>query len=438
MGQFIGFSTRGFLLITSMSLAGCMSLPGGDGNVVSRFKSSDPTSTLTAREKEASQSVIISGLQARQSVLPNGGSFDQVATSVMAANSRSAESELRAARLRAEARSKNWLPTIGPSISLTSLGAVVASIVLDQVLFDHGRKKAERDFAKADVEVAAVVLAQDSNERVYTALSLYITAQQARERAALSQASFKDMSHFEWIMEERVKGGVSDMSDLNVLRQKLAEIRSNQNAQTETAGASFAELNAMSVRKLNGVSGMSGVSVRADAAQPLSVMLAEAEKERAIAEAVIARAGHLPGLGVSATAGSNSSGPTLTAGSDTPIGFGTGASLKAIEAAKEGAGRKVSQAVEEANRRLARLQSEAQAAERQAVEAQKLTAQAKQNLDLFQSQYDAGQRQVMDVVGVYETFASAQQNEVQLKYRAVLSRLEIAQELGLLADGSEI
>ncbi len=142
MGQFNGITTRGFLLVSCMSLAGCMSLPGGDGNEVSRFKTTDPTSTLTARQKEAAQSVIISGLQSRQSVLPPGGSFDQVATAVMGASSRAAESELRAARLRAEARSKNWLPSIGPSVSLSSLGAVVASIVVDQVLFDHGRKKA--------------------------------------------------------------------------------------------------------------------------------------------------------------------------------------------------------------------------------------------------------------------------------------------------------
>ncbi len=284
-----------------------------------------------------------------------------------------------------------------------------------------------------------MVLAQDSNERVYTALSLYVAAQQARERAALSQASYKDMSHFEWIMEERVNGGVSDMSDLNVLRQKLAEIRSNQNAQSETAAASFAELNAMSIKKLNGLSGMSQVPVRVDAARPLTVMLAEAEKERAVAEAVIARVGLLPGLGVSGSTGTGgTNGPTLTASGDSNIGFGTPANLKAVEAAKEGAGRKVSQAQEEASRRLARLEQEANAAERQAAEAQRLTVQAKQNLDLFQNQYDAGQRQVMDVVGVYETFASAQQSEVESKYRAVLSRLAIAQELGLLADGSGI
>jgi len=81
---------------------------------------------------------------------------------------------------------------------------------------------------------------------------------------------------------------------------------------------------------------------------------------------------------------------------------------------------------------------EAQGLDRQGMEAQALTAQAKANLDLFQEQYDAGQRQVMDVVGVYETYARAAQSAASLKYRAVLARLEIARDLGLLADGSEI
>jgi adhesin transport system outer membrane protein len=57
---------------------------------------------------------------------------------------------------------------------------------------------------------------------------------------------------------------------------------------------------------------------------------------------------------------------------------------------------------------------------------------------MFQTQYDAGQRQVMDVVGVYETYARQQAHEVDLKYNAVLLQLEIARDLGVLADGGSI
>ena len=152
--------TAGACILAS-ALAGCLSDAGG-GDFVARLKSPDNTSVAkqTHAEKVNSESVIIQGLMQRQSALPDGSAFDQVATAVLAANSRAAEAELRSARLRSEAASKNWLPKIGPQISLTSLGSLVANLVVEQVLFDNGRRKGEREFAVADVEVAAVTLAQ--------------------------------------------------------------------------------------------------------------------------------------------------------------------------------------------------------------------------------------------------------------------------------------
>lgn len=384
------------------------------------------------------QSPIIGALQARRSVLPDGSSFDRIATSVLAANARAAEAELRSARLRAEAQSKNWLPTLGQVVSLTSLGQVLAQIVIDQVLFDHGRKKAERDFAKADVEVAAVSLARDTNDRVYTALGLYILAEEAREKANLNAVALQDMGRFAHIMERRVAGGISDSSDLNILRQKLAEIRSAEAASRETAAASLAELNAMSVDRLDDVRGLAAVPVDATGVRALAVLQAEAEKDRSVAGVRAERADNLPALGAQVLLGRNGADAGLTVKSDTPLGFGTPATLRAIEAATEAAGRRVAQAREDTNRALTRLAQEATALDRQTHEAAGLTAQAKANLDLFQAQYDAGQRQVTDVVGVYETYARAAQSEATLKFRAALVRLEMARDLGMLADGSAI
>ncbi len=67
-----------------------------------------------------------------------------------------------------------------------------------------------------------------------------------------------------------------------------------------------------------------------------------------------------------------------------------------------------------------------------------MTHQVKNNLDLFQAQYEAGQRQVMDVVGVYETFSRQQRSRIEHTYTAARLELAIARELGLLADGDEI
>ena len=382
------------------------------------------------------ESPVIQGLLSRSSVLPSGSAYDRVATAVLAANARAAETELRAARLRASAASKNWLPTIGPRVSLNSLGDVITQIVVDQVLFDNGRKKGERAFAKADVEVAAVALAEDTNDRVATGLDLYLSAAEARESAAVHRATLREMEHFEYIMSERVRGGVSDMSDLNVIRQKLAEIRAAIAASEEAEATAIAELNAMSIQPLNDLRGLEELTVGASAAQPLTVTRAEAEKERTIAQARIDRANQLPGISAQATVGENS-GAGITAGG-TSLGLGTGARLRAIEAAREAAGRQVAQANEDANRTLRRLEGQAQATARQAGEARGLTAQAKANLDLFQDQYKAGQRQVMDVVGVYETFAARQVAEVLLKYEARRVQVELARVQGVLADGEQI
>lgn len=410
----------------------------GPGDTVTRAAPIEPTTALGAARSEATESRTIDTLLSRASALPDGGPFDVVADAVLAANSRAAESELRSARLRAQAAEKNWLPTLGPQVSLTSLSQVAASLVVDQVLFGAGRKKAERAFAKADVEVAAVTLAQDTNQRVFTALSLYLDAQQAREKAVLAARSETDMARFEWVMNERVLGGISNSSDLNVLRQKLAEIRAEQQAQSEAAAAALAELNAMAIRPLGDMAGLSGLNVAANGAEPLAVMLAEAEKTRAIEAARIERAGFLPSVSASAVVGDNSSGPALTMKSDQPLGFGTGASLQAIAAQAEAAERKVGQAREDANRRLRRLESQAGALARQAAEATLLTRAAKRNLDTFQAQYDAGQRQVMDVVGVYEAYARQQEAQADLKFDAARAQLEIARDLGLLADGDKI
>ena len=430
------------MCVSALLVTGCLSNVGGNAGateVVAMQSTTGNTATSkpTHSEKINAQSEIIQGLIARRSVLPSGSAYDRVASAVLAANSRSAESELRAAQMRSRAASKNWLPQIGPNISLSSLGSLVATLVVEQVIYDNGRKKGEREFAVADVEVAAVALATDTNNRVRTGLDLYITAVEAREVHTLSSKTAKDIAHFEWVMQQRVEGGVSDSSDLHILRQKLLEIRASQSAAAETASTAIAELNAMSVGDLGAVRGTPSIPMRAGLAQPLSVTQSEVEKIRAVAAAKVNRASQLPGLSASGTVGQGGS-AGLVVKSDGLLGLGTGDRLRAIEATKEAAGRRVAQATEDANRKLRKFEGQIASKERQAAEAANLTAQAKKNLDLFQAQYDAGQRQVMDVVGVYETFARQQKTEVTLKYEAIRLRVAMAELLGVLADGSEI
>ncbi|MGY3437591.1 MULTISPECIES: TolC family protein [unclassified Marinovum] len=425
-------------------LTGCMAGGDGTGNAVTRFMQAEPAadskaaSTEQAAMKRGEASAIIATLQSRRSILEPKSPYGAVADAVMASSARSAEAELRAARLRAQAASKNWLPSIGPNISLNSLGELVTSLLVEQVLYDNGRKKAERDYAAHDVEFSAVSLSEDSNARVHDALSLYLSGEEGREQVSVSDRSLADMGHFEWVMNERVKGGVSDRSDLNIIQQKLAEIRAERDSAQGDARAALAELAAMAGTSLDHQRGVPAMHVDAGRSQPLEVLRAEADRDRTIAEAKIARAGHLPGLKASGTVTGDGADYGLSVAADQLLGLGTGASLKAIDAAREAAQRKVTQADEDARRKMAALRQRENALAKQLVEANKLARQAKRNLDLFQAQYKGGARQVMDVVGVYETWAKQSKTAISLKYDLARVQIALARDYGLLADGRSI
>ena len=432
-----------WLAVSALALSGCMSdVPGGamfgkppqeaEAEVTRQSGALSPTPGQTDSE-------IIETLLSRQSLLQDRGPFADVARAALNASSRASEAELRSAELRAVAASKNWLPTLGPNISLTSMGDLVTSMLLEQVLFDNGRRKAERAFAAADVEVAAVALSQDMNDRVYTALSLYVTALKGQETAQIDTRALARMREFERIVVGRVNGGVSDRADQRVVEAKINTMRSSQSTAQEVAATAQAELLA-----LTGQTFTADLPGRVRLASPpggrsmLSVLKAEAEADRSVAEATAARAGLLPG--VSATALSEGGDITggLTASAQTPLGFGTPAQMKAIEASKEAAGRKVGEARETAERDASRLRQRLASFQRQEVEARSLAEQSRVTFGLFERQFEAGQRSVMDVINIYEQLVDREREHVEAKYEVILIQLELARDFGVLADGEAI
>ncbi|WP_173485991.1 MULTISPECIES: TolC family protein [unclassified Aliiroseovarius] len=437
--------TRIPLLVTLVaSLSGCMGDIGGrfgEGGFLSGPTGSDEVTRSAPRSfaplPGKAPSEIISKLQFRQSLLKTGTSYDQVARSALAASARPAEAELRAAKLRARAADKNWLPTLGPRVSLSSLGDLVASIVVDQVIFDNGRKKAEREFARADVEAAAVSLSIDTNDRVSTALGLYLSAQAAQEKAAAAGRALGAMREFDRIMTARVKGGVSDISDQSVIRAKLSELQSLYDSETLNAKTAMAELKAMSAEDVSGLRGLDHLPAPQDGLQPLTVLLATAELDRDVAQAKIDRAGLLPGLGAQAVVAEESS-AGLVMTSDQGFGFGTLDNLAAVKAAREGAERRILQAQEDSRRRQAALGQKLVSQQARAAQAKDLVGQARANTQLFQRQFDAGQRTVMDVVGVVENLNRLEQEQVSVRYDIARTEVEIAREFGTLVDGDAI
>ena len=416
----------------SRSPVSMLGMSGPDGEAVSQA----PASALDAEMENGGQSEIIQNLLNRRSVLDNGP-FAQVANAVLAANSRAAEADLRAAKLRAEARANNWLPSIGPNVSLTSLGAVVSTMVVEQVLFDNGRKKAERDYAAADVEVAAVTLAQDTNKRVLAGLELYISAQEASARANVNAAAMERMENYSYVMSERVKGGVSSRVDAQILTQKLNQMQADMASDQETAAGALSELSAMTATPITGVSGISTLNDGNVDRTPLTVMKAQAESTRMIAEATAARAGFLPSLTAGGTLG-NGGGIGLSVGSDNGLSLGTGAALGAIEEQKAAAAARVGQVQENANRALRALEGELASLQRQETQAQSLATQASANFDIYSEQQKAGQRAVPGVVGIFETKVRAEREAVGIKYEIARVMLKIAALNGTLVNGEQI
>lgn len=443
------------LLCVTTCLAGCMtdSLGGGlnfnpphlaedvdttPNSSTQHDRSGKTTDQASDALENVAEGDVFDTLVARKSVLPHNGVYDRVAKAALAAGSRTAETELRSAKLRAEAENKNWLPTLSPNISLTSLGETLASLVVDQVLYDNGKRKAERAYAAADVEVAAVTLSQDQNDRVYNALHLYLTGLRGQEKARTSDGAITQMRGFKRIVDGRVAGGVSDKGDQRMVEGKILDLKASRDLAHEEANVAQAELKAML-----------GATVPAEKVSPLKryapedletldVLKAEAEARRTVAQATAERAAQLPGLSASATLNRDGTTGGLNAGTNLGLGFGTKARLDAIESSKETARENVVEARQDAQREQSRLKQRLISLQRQERETAKLVGESRQTFKLFQSQFKAGQRSVLEVVNIYEQLTRREMERLDAKYEVILVQLELARSLGVLADGGEI
>lgn len=419
------------LVAMALVLTGC----AGEGGLASRMNLR-PADTATVPVEDGS--ALISGLQARRSVLPPGGSYARVADAVLKADAGAAAAELRIARLRSEARAKNWLPNLGPAVTLTSLNGLAAGLLLEQALFDHGRRKAERAYAAADVEVAAVTLSSDINQRVFDGLTHYINAERARAQGAVSARATGRLAGFADVMRQRVEGGLSDRSEMQIITQKLVEMQATQAADREAEISATAELTAMAAMPVDGVRGIDRLSVVGNTMAPLSLVKAQGEGARAIAESRIARAGLMPGLTANADLTSNGIEPGLRLGGAGLLGWGSKEEKAALDATGDVVARRIAEAGETAERRIVALERQIAQLQGQQAEGAAVLAQTEANLDLFAEQYKLGRRTLLELVGQYDSFARLERDQASLSYSIALLELEIARDRGVLVDGARM
>lgn len=423
-------------VMAALGLAGCTGAMMTGADVTSAPQRPGQELSVTRAERKVDGSPVIAELAARRSVLPANSGFDRIARAVLAADTGTARSELRVKQLQAQARSKNWLPSLGPSVSLTSLGSLATSLLLEQVLFDNGRRKAEREFSVADVEVAAVNLSVDGNRRVHQALTLYVDAEAARGRAAVAEVALRRLAEFDRIMALRVQGGVSNMSEQTVLRQKLIEMQASLQSDRDAAALAAAELDALAGVPVSASAGLTTLPGALPPVTPLAVHLAEAEKERTLAELRMARAGYMPGLAAS----SNLTGGGLGVSGSIGNGLrpGRAAALEAVTAGADAAAAGVAQAAQDGARRRQALEMKIANLDRQEAAQTEIAAQTRLNLKRFEEQYKAGVRPLMDLVTQHEALAAMERDLVNMRHDRVRARLDIARDVGLLADGAAL
>lgn len=405
------------------------------GNARAEIDTNEPSLSTAGRD---ASSPIIDSLLARDSVLSASSPYAPVAKTMLDTSSGLAQAELRASKMRSIARDKNWLPTIGPSITLSALGDLAAGLIVEQVLFDNGKRKAERAFAAADVEVSAVALSQDMNDRLHSGLTLYITAAEAHEKAGMAERGLGRMQEFNRVVSVRVTGGLSSLSDQRVIRAKLADMDQEASTHREAERAALSEFGAMTGgHDVTPLTQAYAISVPSTSLVPLDVLRAEAEAKRSVAEAKAARAGLLPSLSAGGILGQKDSAEVVF-GDTANLGVGTGAEIEALKAQERAAAARVAVAKETAARKSARLQNELKALLRQERDTADLVQQTRTNFRLFQEQFEGGQKTVMDVVAVYEQMVQSELKHIDLKYEISFTQLEMARLAGALADGADI
>ncbi|WP_112310272.1 TolC family protein [Pseudogemmobacter bohemicus] len=419
-----------------LALAGCF---GGPQATRSSGSPADPAAAgETAAHLDKKGEVVsekISQLKLRQSILPEDSSFGRVADAVLKSSQASAEAQLRVKRLTARARSKNWLPKLGPDVSLSSLSSIAASLVLDTAIFDRGRRQAERDFAAADVELAAIGLVQDLNKKVYDGLKLYIEAQRAAELAKITEAALTQMAEFERVTKIRVSGGLSDGSEYRLVSQRRSEIEATLLSYQQGEKSAWAELASLAGRPMEAERGLTSLPPDNGTPEPLTVTYAKGEATRTMAEVAVAKSGLLAGIGAGASVGKDGSIDGGLSLDGDILGFGRADNMAALDEALEVTRRKVDEAGRDADRKLVSLTQEINTLALREQADGAVIAQMEGNMGLYTEQYKAGRRSLIELTGQFETLTSMKRDHASLKYQIALARLDIALMRGVLVDG---
>lgn len=427
------------LLSVAVLLSGCMG--GLQPPAMLAFAPGKPPSDLQARQRLSPEgstaSAIVADLAARRSILPPDGVFARIATATHAAAPQVEAAELGLARLKAEAASRNGWPTITPSLSLDGIAGLAARLVVDQPLFDHGRRDAQRDRAAAELDLAAVTLSARQNQRAFDALSRYLDAERARAQAEVAERATARLAEFHRIVTARIKGGLSDRSEEQIIAQTITEMQATLAADRQARTQALADLRLQTGSNMaETLSGLDPLPLSSQA-EPLSVLRQRADGARHLAEARITRANALPGLTATATATEDNVTPGLALGGVT-LGLGSPATLAAAAATPDLVARQTDEARRAAERSRQEVEGRIATLRTRQAQGAEVLRQTRANLDLYAEQYRLGRRSLTDLTAQTAAAARLERDQASLAYDIARLELEIARDAGLLLDGARL
>ncbi|MCT4372360.1 hypothetical protein CLG85_019405 [Yangia mangrovi] len=339
-------------------------------------------------------------------------------------------SELRLAWLRGEAEELAWLPDLGPELSLAALARLSESAQAGPDRFDTPRKQAERDLALAEIDHAALALAEEANALVFEAIDQHLAAEEARARAALLEAAYRDFASLDWPIAQAVGAGLVPAERLQELRAQVALMRAERVSAGAEAQRAHFELAAMGDSRLGGVEGI-GTLRELVSLPPLSEL--RAGVLRAGAEAQERRALHMLLDGLDSRRS-----PEELAALEEASGY-DGEGSEAGDWAPPDAAPRWSQGpsstgdfeIGTAAQEREALRGDLAAAERARGWALTQAARGKQMLG-------AGQMTAAQLLGPLSSALQAQDEEITLRFALAHAELRLAYLRGTLVAGSEL
>ena len=312
--------------------------------------------------------VILPELASRRSALPANSSYERIAKTVAAQGDGPEASEQRRKALQAMAQHKEWIAGVGGLVNLTTLGAYATEVPLTK----------DRTAILAEVDLAAATLALEANTRIHDALTLYIEAEAARERAAIADRLIQNLGRFD------------------PQAPRIAQARQTQLAEQQKAEKAAARLNQIAKAHVAGSAGPTQLPAPKPETRPLSVILAQAEVTRDLAQGV----------------------PTL-------------AMIDKGQARITAAQNDASLRLTALQRRIATLAAQ-ERAQRQVSQQMAMTLTRAVTLP------QAGAPSPSELPRRYETLAEIEKDLVNMRQEMAKAALDIAKEQGVLADGGRI